>query len=337
MHERPDGISEPGLAAALREHWGFTVADLSYAPVGFGGYHWLAAGGSGERWFVTVSDLDAYRWLSADAAFGDLQATMGAATALAADAGLDFVVAPIPAVSGGTVIRLHPRYAVSVFPVVDGTPGQFRDGISAGERTMIAGLLAELHGATLTVPTAPVRDPALAGRAVLEAAISESGEPWQGGPFAERARALIAANGPALRSALAAFDALVRQASGRPAVITHGEPHPGNMIWAGRRCMLIDWDTAGLAQPERDLWMLASETGEELAYYTQITGRQVSEAALRLYRLRWALEEITLFLQEFRAPHRHTADTETSWRGFAAEVERLATEHSQPGTRAPLP
>lgn len=64
MHERPDGISEPGLAAALREHWGFTVADLSYAPVGFGGYHWLAAGGSAERWFVTVSDLDAYRWLS---------------------------------------------------------------------------------------------------------------------------------------------------------------------------------------------------------------------------------------------------------------------------------
>jgi spectinomycin phosphotransferase len=288
------------------------------------------ANGVSQRWFVTVSDLDAYRWLSADAAFGDLQATMGAATALAADAALDFVVAPIPAVSGGAVIRMHPRYALNVFPVVDGTPGQFRDGISADERTALTGLLAALHGATPTVPAAPVREPALAGRAVLATAISESGGLWQGGPFTERARALIAAHSSALRSALSAFDELVSEVagSGRTPVITHGEPHPGNMIWVGRRILLIDWDTAGLAQPERDLWMLASGTGEELRYYTQLTGREVSEAALRLYRLRWDLEDITLFLQEFRAPHRYTPDTETSWRGFSSEVERLVTEHS---------
>ena len=33
--------------------------------------------------------------------------------------------------------------------------------------------------------------------------------------------------------------------------------------------MLIDWDTVGLARPERDLWSLATETGDEFRRYTE--------------------------------------------------------------------
>ena len=52
-------IGDSDVAAALALQWAFTVLDMSYLPVGFGGYHWLAVDRTGSRWFVTVSDLAA--------------------------------------------------------------------------------------------------------------------------------------------------------------------------------------------------------------------------------------------------------------------------------------
>lgn len=77
--------------------------------------------------------------------------------------------------------------------------------------------------------------------------------------------------------------------------------------------MLIDWDTVGLAPPERDLWMVVSDTGAESRRYTHATGRPVGTAALALYRVRWALYDIAAFVQQFRTRHRRTADTERMW------------------------
>ena len=69
--------------------WALTVPDLSYLPVGFGGYHWRAVDPTGSRWFVTVSDLAA-PWVP------DLPAAMETAAWLATEAGLEFVIAPVP-------------------------------------------------------------------------------------------------------------------------------------------------------------------------------------------------------------------------------------------------
>ena len=57
MRERPVDIRDSDVAAALARQWALTVQDMSYLPVGFGGYHWRAADQTGSRWFVTVSDL----------------------------------------------------------------------------------------------------------------------------------------------------------------------------------------------------------------------------------------------------------------------------------------
>ncbi|HXP18631.1 MAG TPA: phosphotransferase [Streptosporangiaceae bacterium] len=40
-------------------------------------------------------------------------------------------------------------------------------------------------------------------------------------------------------------------AAARAPVTTHGEPHSANIIRAGSGRLLIDWDTVGLAPPER--------------------------------------------------------------------------------------
>ena len=60
MEERPEGLADAEVAAALARHWDLVVSDLRYLPVGFGGYHWSADDADGGRWFVTASDLARY-------------------------------------------------------------------------------------------------------------------------------------------------------------------------------------------------------------------------------------------------------------------------------------
>ncbi len=90
-------------------------------------------------------------------------------------------------------------------------------------------------------------------------------EPGIGGPYAERARQLLLAHAADLEKLTAAYDVLAARIAARPErfVVTHGEPHAGNVMLTPDGLVLIDWDTARLAPPERDLWTLA-EADESL-------------------------------------------------------------------------
>jgi spectinomycin phosphotransferase len=108
----------------------------------------------------------------------------------------------------------------------------------------------------------------------------------------------------------------------------------GKELALGRR---PDWDTVGLAPPERDLWMVASDTGEELRRYTNANGRPVDPAALALYRLRWALDDISIFVRQFRSAHRRTKDTEHAWLSLKNTLAHATRWPSPaPGVRARL-
>jgi spectinomycin phosphotransferase len=326
VHERPPDIDDAELAGVLLGQWQLAETELRYLPVGFGGYHWLAVDPAGSRWFVTVSDV------------GDdlasLAATMETAAWLASGAGLDFVVAPVPTLTGPALGRLSARYAVTVFPFADGVPGRFGSWAAGADRADVIDLLAALHSVPLPgdrtsffEPGAvPVRRLELASRTAADRALADLGMPWHGGPFAEPGRALLHEYEQVLRDALDWFDELVRQVrrAGRPLVITHGEPHPGNFLRDGSRRKLVDWDTVGLASPERDLWWVVTDDGQEASRYAERTGRTVSPDAVDLYRLRWSLDDISLFLAEIRAPHQRTADTEVSWAGLQTTLAALS-------------
>jgi spectinomycin phosphotransferase len=114
-------------------------------------------------------------------------------------------------------------------------------------------------------------------------------------------------------------------------VLTHGEPHSGNLIRRGADYLLIDWDTAGLAPPERDLWWIIEGAGPEADLYAALTGREVSQSALALYRLRWDLNDVGLLLGDFRRAHERDQDTEVGWEGLVGAVERLAAVGSASG------
>jgi spectinomycin phosphotransferase len=333
MKDRPEGVSDGDVAAVLADGWGLDVRAVEYRPVGFGSYHWAVRAGSAEL-FVTVDALRGGR----AAALRRLERALGTALALRRDAGLDFVVAPVPATSGAVVRRLGDRHAVAVFPLVDGEAGDF-GAHPPEDRPKVLDLLVRLHAADVDAPRARL---ALPGRKALEDALAAVDRPWTGGPHSEAARLLVAGGAARLRDLLAAFDRLAavvaRERS--PWVVTHGEPHPGNVLGGPGGPRLVDWDTVLLAPPERDLWMVAGDGPDAdlpglatdgptdrpgdgpgagsvaddalLDAYTRATGRPVSGAALSLYRLGWDLADIAVSVYTLRHRHRATEDTAAS-------------------------
>jgi spectinomycin phosphotransferase len=235
---------------------------------------------------------------------------------------------------------------VAVYPFLSGAPGQWDTPLPGPELDELVAMLAALHRVDPAAVRLRRREMGLSWRGDLEVALSEAGRAWTGGgPFTEPARALLAgAAGPVRRG----LDTLDRWASSPAAaaspVITHGEPHPGNVIRMaadgvglpadGARLpadagparggiMLIDWDTVALAPPERDLWMVATGTGDELRRYTELTGRPVDATALELYRLRWALDDLSCFVRDLRAPHRRTPGTEHAWKALEITIAQI--------------
>ena len=307
--ERPSDVDDRDLAQALTGHWGLREPAVAYAPVGFGGHHWHASTSDGERRFVTLTDGDA----------APLRASMEASAALAS-AGLDFVVAPLPTRDGDLLAAFGHRQ-LTVFPHVDGEAGRWSDVPPEPERKPMAALLAELH--TVEVPGVPVHDTAVAERANLDASLEQLGEPWTGGPYAEPARALLSGHAEALRAVLAAYDATARRVAAMPHVITHGEPHQGNVLHARGRRLLIDWDTVRLAPPERDLWIGVGADPAALAAYAERTGHVARREVMEFYRLRWMLEDLALYTAQFRAPHGDDGDTRTAWGGFAGSLREV--------------
>jgi spectinomycin phosphotransferase len=184
-------------------------------------------------------------------------------------------------------------------------------------------LLGRLHAASGSVrrDLPGQEDFTLPGRQALEEALGELETPWEQGPFAERARELVRAHAGGIRDRLRAYDELAGRVSEEPGpwVVTHGEPHSANVIRdPGGGLLLVDWDTTLVAPPERDLWMTldADLTGWD-EYRAVMGSARLNERALELYRERWALAEICIYVAEFRRPHEETEDTRVSWQELA--------------------
>ena len=131
------------------------------------------------------------------------------------------------------------------------------------------------------------------------------------GPYSEAAREWLVDHASALSRHLRTFDVLARSLDGAELVVTHGEPHPGNVLRVDGRPMLIDWDTVALAPRERDLFMLGGDLA--LAEYAAATGYVPDPDRIALYRLAWDLGDVAAFMARFRASHEDDADTRDSW------------------------
>lgn len=315
------------LEQALAEGWGLGVASMQYLPEGGGSHHWKLTGDDGQPYFVTVDDLDDKNWM------GDMRATvfeglgraLSTAAALRHEVGLEFVVAPIPADDGQPLIRLDDRYTVSVFPFLAGRSYPFGPYTDARLRGLVVDMIAALHRSTAAVRSrAPHHVLRCSGRGDLNAFLLDPDRPWHGGPFSEPARRLLVTRTADIAHLATGFDRLADLTSPARAdtVITHGEPHPANLMSVDGRLVLIDWDTAALAPPERDVALIAT-TGDDADRYQQTAGRELDPAVVTLYRLRWYLDDLASTVRLFRNRHRDTPDTRRWWHGLAPRLEQL--------------
>jgi hypothetical protein len=316
----PDDLPSIAVAGALQHWWGFTAASLEYQPVGFGSHHWLATDRTGRRRFVTADDLVVKRRTAhetADDAFDRLCHAFETARALRSEAGLHFVIAPVLTADARAVARLSERYSLVIHPYISGA-GAGEDGrfTNEADRQAVVDMLIQIHRTQVGTPY--VEDFAVPHLDALQAMIRHPGRAWRSGPYAQRAQELLATYARDLRVLIAAYRSLARRVGAHPErmVITHGEPHAGNVIVAPDGLVLVDWVTTLVAPPERDLWHLAGEDASLLDYYTAATGTEIDDAVLTLYRLWWDLTDISEYLSLCQSLHEDTADTKESWKNL---------------------
>ncbi|MEO7571866.1 MAG: phosphotransferase [Acidimicrobiales bacterium] len=277
-------------------------------------------GGVRDARFVTVDDLHGKKrdgHDTADAVFERLVKAFTTVRALHDDAMLQCAVAPLNDRSGRVIERLGTRYSMVVHPFLYGqTLGEHGEYTSAADRLAVLELLIELHAATdVGSRHADIDDLSLPHREDLRAALSQVSSAWSAGPYGERARDLLAVHEQPLRKLLLAYEQLATEVGGHQGrmVITHGEPHAGNVLDVNGEYRLIDWDTARVAAPERDLWDLDPGDGSIIEAYTCATGVVMLPEALALYRLWFDLDEIGGYLEGFRHHHHDDADAAESW------------------------
>ena len=324
----PADLNDPAVAVAMADGWGVRVQTVEYLPVGAGRYHWNVTDSTGRSLFVTVDDLDTKDW------FGDernaiaqgLIAALDTARRLRHDAHLGFVVAPLAAGDGRPAVRLGDRYAISVYPWLEGRSHPFGLQSDPTRRDRTLDMLIALH--TVDPPSGTPHHicPRVGARRDLEAFLHEPADPWNEGPCGEQARAVFAPHVDQLVARLDSFDRAAQPTPTR-VVVTHGEPHGGNLMTVGDVVVLIDWDTVGLAAPERDLWLIGLDDAATCRY-TEATGHQPDIAILALYRERWLLDDIGHLVQFFRGRHDSDPDTQEWLRALPVILGSLPTARS---------
>jgi spectinomycin phosphotransferase/16S rRNA (guanine(1405)-N(7))-methyltransferase len=328
----PEGLSEEALVALLARGWGIEVAGLEYRAVGFGSHHWEVVEAGGARWFVTVDQPAARRMDERESpahAQARLSAAVGAARALLnADARFGFVVAPVPSLDGQLLLEVGDGFCAAVYPMVEGESFSWGDYRDPDQRLAVLRMLIDIHtapdGLKYGVPEDDFR---VAMREELERALAEGVGVVEHGPYSVPLAHLLTKHEPALRTALRKYDELVAAAAEGAVhrVLTHGEPHAGNTMLTIDGWRLIDWDTAAVAPPERDLWDLDPGDGSLLESYAAATGYRPRTELIALYTLRWDLTDLALFAADFRREHREDANSAKSWEAAQGVVRGLST------------
>ena len=326
----PRGLSDNDLTSALADGWNLDIASITYRPVGFGSHHWSVIDTCGARWFANIDELGAHGQAPDEPpsqVLDRLRASFATATALGGH-GLDFVVAPVPAHDGGPLIRLKDRFAVSLYPFIDGQSFDWGEYSSPDHRDAVLDMIVAVH----TSPRALWRNAAgddftIAHRADLVTALTGSSTCGieHSGPYAPRAASLLAANAAPIRRSLKGYDALVEEARSYAdrSVLTHGEPHPGNTVLTADGWKLIDWDTALVAPPERDLRTIDPGDGSILAAYHQATGVTAIPSMIELYTLQWDLTELALYWNQFRNLHQGDDNDHEGWQELQEVIQRI--------------
>jgi spectinomycin phosphotransferase len=136
------------------------------------------------------------------------------------------------------------------------------------------------------------------------------------GPYGARIRALVRAHRDNLAELRTELKDLATACASvdEPPVLTHGEPHPGNILRHGDRLLLADWTELQWGPPERDWYHVISTIG---------AGPRCRPEFFRFYEIKWWLSELAEYAARFLGPHRGDHEDAAMWSRL---VEYFPTE-----------
>ena len=295
MREAPSGIDDADVLQIVRDQWAPEADGVEHLPVGFGAHHWAVACSGRRTHFATLDALGSRHTAAS------LEGAYGAAAALAEH--LDFVLAPVPARTGGYTAPIATSALSATRWVCGETPA-----VLDGPRT--AGLLAQLHAAT--PPALPPTWKPLVSADLADQLARRCTTPWTSGPYGETVRLAVQQHLPAITRWTDAYHRLCVVARDRPWVVTHGEPHEANQLSEDGHLWLVDWESVKLAPAERDLRTLLEREHAVPA----------DHAMLELFDLEWRLDEIGQYAEWFAAAHSGTASDAVAFGGLLDELDR---------------
>jgi spectinomycin phosphotransferase/16S rRNA (guanine(1405)-N(7))-methyltransferase len=359
----PGDLDEAALARTLRAGWEIHAASMTYLAVGWGSHHWDVRGRDGQRWFVTVDLLENKRVSERESladGFARLRASLLSAVALR-EAGCEFVVAPVPGGGqrdgergatqrGEPALRFGGRFAAAVYPFTDGQSFDGDAPSSVALRSAMLAMVADVHQAPERARLAAFTDDFRVPFADLVEGVLDGATVPECGPYTRPVADLLREYAAPVRQWLDQCQALAAVAGGQPGrnVLTHGEPHPGNAMLTTGGWRLIDWDTALIAPPERDLWSLAADEAEAadaaeaagrdragggngaadasgvLDAYAAATGVRPRPELIEFYRLRWDVSDLAYDTARFFRPHAGTAEDAETWELLSTLIRRTA-------------
>ena len=220
---------------------------------------------------------------------------------------------------------------LSVVPWVGDRSG-LDGGLNAAQWREFGAVLAATHSLPVTPDLAAVLPVAgheqdLARTRETEALLHSSPPPDD---LAAQARDIWTAHAQRIAAVAARVESLAPAVT--PSTVCHTDPHLGNVVAAGDRMWLIDWDDAALSTPEHDLMFVLGGTygdehigARERDWFFEGYGPATTEPArLAYWRGSRGLADIAFLAGEAFTPGDH-GDT---WR---AEAVRLLAANLGPG------
>lgn len=297
------------ILAAIRAAYGLDLDHIEFIPEGTA--HAYKVAGPGGRFFVKLLPDTSYEPAGAGLC-ARVTAEVPLLRALRQQGILSHVPCPRPTLGGADLAEVG-GFPVIVYDWIEAS------NLGAGWTAALdrlAPLLGRLHAATHriigAVPRLPVppEDFELPFEPQLRDDLHTlSGADALGRPGALALRRLLAPRLDQTLHLLARARGFQAHARRRPhrLVVCHTDAHGGNVMQgAAGELWVIDWETARLAPPEHDLWMLHARLPEVLPGYEAVTGEpaNLDPDLLGFYFFRRVLEDLAVDLHAIL--HEHT-------------------------------
>lgn len=272
--------NNPAIQNAVRDCleniYGLPVSSLSFIPQGRESYVYLVDTKEGTLY------LAKYNYKQAAVRHVETVNTL-----LSRISHFPFVVPPVSLGSQTSASVLDGT--VSVFPFIDGHAiEKGNDEFSNDLVSQITEMLADIHTwepvGDLTIPTESFISEYLSMMEYIETHI----------PKNDSFFSLFQTNRQKIQRIIDRYQSLeTKYLQDKPNfVLTHGDVTGLNFILSKQSFILIDWDDAKLAPPERDLIFIQDNKHFDACLYKRKTGHAMNMDLVKYYQLRWSLDSI---------------------------------------------